>query len=60
MNDLQCPKCSSVRVRTMSEHLSCLDCGHSEYLYDYHNSYDTRQDRRAGVLTPQRLPVKLL
>lgn len=41
MNTMQCPKCKGNRVSTMNECLVCHGCGHSEYLYDYHNAHDT-------------------
>ena len=40
MTNLQCPQCNNNRVIIMDPNIICLACGHTEYLYDYRNSYD--------------------
>jgi len=40
MTTLQCPQCNNNKVIIIDPNIICLTCGHSEYLYDYRNSYD--------------------
>lgn len=36
----QCPVCKANRITFIGECLTCLACGHQEYLYDYRNAHD--------------------
>jgi len=40
MTKFQCPRCKNNKIIIIDPNIICLACGHSEYLYDYRNSYD--------------------